>query len=418
MLPPKLLPVVSLLLAGLLQSACDAQESPSIIHLRDYLAEMSERLDCYFTFEDLPVPGTTNTYPWIADIKGFVPDLEITTIDALVAKLDQELEGVTVVRSTSYPSVVHLIAEALLQQGYVLEQAVTIEHSGSLGSLLDQLEMLTDGKIGRRTGGAIRPIVRFDDTTEVEVSVQNQTVRNVLTGAVPLQGYGRFLWESRRVEISGNPKIVVRYYGPPPKPEDFIVTLGDYLLYMGDKLNCYFTFEDRFDPEDGEFSWIVDLRNSLDEIEFDLELATIDALVAKLDEDFSDVKVVRSTQYPSVVHLIKEQLLQPGYVIEDAVTVQYEGALGWLPEKLGTLLDERIDAATGSDTGSFPVSVGGDYETVVQVNVENQKVRDVLTGAVPLVPDRRFLWQAGRFNVNEASHVLVEFHDIPVEVPP
>jgi hypothetical protein len=186
------------------------------ISLDDYLAEMGEALDCFFTFED--VPDSEGSLPWIEYI-AITPDSEIESIDDLVDKLNEELDGVTVVRSLAYPSVVHLIADVLMQEGYVMEDEVDVEYSGDIGSLPYHLGTLLDGRIGMPSGGPINGIPG-DSVTQVDINVQNQSVRDVLTGAVPFNEYNRIPWESYPEQENGSSRVVVRYFGPRPEPEE------------------------------------------------------------------------------------------------------------------------------------------------------------------------------------------------------
>ena len=86
---------------------------------------------------------------------------------------------------------------------------------------------------------------------------------------------------------------------------------------------------------------------------------------------------------------------------------QYSGLLDGLPDHLGTLLDGKMHTTSG---GGIPIRIQPDLTTVVQVNVENETVRDILTGAVPLVPERRFLWESQRREINGTPKVDVRFY--------
>ena len=186
-------------------------------NLDDYLSEMGERLNCFFTFEDdLDADGAQ---PWIRYIE-VTPDYEIETIDALVDALNEleELEGITMVRSETYPSVIHLKADILLQEGYVMDETVDVEYAGRIGLLPSHLSTLLDGRIGAKASYAIPQFTDFG--TEVEIDLQDTTVRDALTGAVPFEEYNYLLWEARReYGVEGEP-IGVMYFGPRGEPEE------------------------------------------------------------------------------------------------------------------------------------------------------------------------------------------------------
>lgn len=400
---------VAVLIATCLAVRCarGQQPAPRPISLARYLNRMGDDLDCYFTIEDRPARGT-QAFPWIAYLKDFEPDFEVATIDALVAKLDQELDGVQVVRSTKFPSVVHLIAEDLLVQGYPMVEQVTVQYEGLLRGLPDRLGTVLDGKIGSKDFGTIqeaRAGMAGDFRTETEIDVENALVRDILTGAVPLEGYKRFLWESGTF-ITDDSTVYVKYFGHALTAEDLIFNLEDYLVEMGKRLNCYFTIEDRPDPDpeahelDPDFPYLIDRGD----FEVDLDIATIDALVTHLDAQLDGVTVVRSTAYPSVVHLIAEDLVQEGYVMQEQVTLNYTGDLDSVPDELGMLLNGRIAIGRVGD----PPYDAGEPHRDVEVAAQNDSVRNILTGAA--FDDERLLWQSVRVEEQGSDKVFVKFY--------
>lgn len=378
-------------------------ETPMFLNLRGYLANMAVKLDCYFTFEEGPGPDT------IANVKDFVRDVDIETIDALVTHLDGQLEGVQVVRSTKHPNVVHLILEDLLQEGYVMDETVNVQYEGLLALLPDHLGTLLDQEIKARTWGDFREAYEWDCSTEVDVNGTNEVVRDVLSGAIPLEGYRRFLWEARRIESNESPAMLVRFYGRLPGPDNLIGTLEEYLLEMGKRLGCYFTIEDRPDPEPQDDRFIIHRGEFI----VDLEITTIDALVEYLDEQLEGVQVVRSTKHPSVVHLIAADLLQEGYAMDETVTFEFEGPLDHLPYELQTLHDGKIQCASDAARDVFPnIHGGAGIDPEVQVAVVDETFRNLLTGAVPLEGHTRVLWLSVRAKANGTSKVWVAYYGL------
>lgn len=272
--------------------------------------------------------------------------------------------------------------------------------------LPDHLGTLLDQEIKARTFGNFREAYETDHTTEVDVNVTDGVVRDVLSGAIPLEGYNRFLWEARRFEGHEPPAMYVRFYGRLLGPEYFIRDLQEYLLEMGDRLGCYFTIEDRPDPEPDDARFITHRRDFI----VDLEITTIDALVQHLDEQLEDVRVVRSTKYPSVVHLIAEDLLQEGYVMDEKVTFEFKGPLEHLPHELQIRHAGKIHCAWDASGDVFPgLCRGYGIDPEVQVAVVDETFRNLLTGAVPLEGFTRVLWLSVRAEANGTSKVWVTY---------
>jgi hypothetical protein len=202
------------------ESEGDPTMPPQIVeteNLDDYLSEMGERLNCFFTFEDDLDPD--GAQPWIAYIE-VTPDYDIETIEALVDALNEmeDLEGITIVRSETFPSVIHLKADILLQEGYVMDETVDVEYAGRIGLLPDHLGTLLEGRIRERKGIAIGEFT--DVGTEIDLDVQDMTVRDVLTAAVPFDEYNYLLWEARREYWAEGEPIGVMYFGPRGEPEE------------------------------------------------------------------------------------------------------------------------------------------------------------------------------------------------------
>lgn len=186
-------------------------QQATTVNLIDYLADMAEKLDCFFTIED--APDSEGVLPWIARMT-IVPNAEIDSIDDLVSKLNQDLEGVDVIRSQRFPSVVHLIAEDLRVAGYVMDENVDVQYSGNIGEVPYHLGTLLQGRIGIPSGGGIPgPEMLADATTEVEIDEDDEIVRNVLTAAVPLASYSRFPWQSSPDEVNGVAHVAVIFNG-------------------------------------------------------------------------------------------------------------------------------------------------------------------------------------------------------------
>jgi hypothetical protein len=183
-------------------------QDQSKVDYREYLLRIGEKLNCYYTIERL---GDTEEKPSPLAVAE-VTDDDVETIDALVAKLNQELTGVTATRDETNRSVIHLNEDALQKVGgYDLSRKVTLNYKGDPYRMLGELNKL-DATVGPQTSFAF-PNLGADSTTPVNVNAQDQPLRQVLTFAVPLDGYNRIIWVA--ITSSSDNKIYtgVRYYG-------------------------------------------------------------------------------------------------------------------------------------------------------------------------------------------------------------
>jgi len=149
------------------------------------------------------------------------PDPNIKTVQALVEKLRRELKGIRVIQNAKNPAVIHLIAERLSRiEGYAMDKELDVKYSGVIGEL--------PGEVGRHvpgigfSRGAFIGEVPGDFRTQVKVDVKNQTVREVLTGCVPLKDYSGILWIATTwKKKDGQYQTTVRHQGLwPPSPEE------------------------------------------------------------------------------------------------------------------------------------------------------------------------------------------------------
>ena len=186
-----------------------------MISYKEYLYKMGDALGVYATIERLAVTKTHTSSLSISIAE--VVDEDVSSIDALVTKLNKEIEGVTIVRSDVDPAVIHLIEAALLKNdAYPMEQQVTLEYTGTLNGLLERLhEQLPS--IGPSTRGGI-PTQTQDYTTQTSVDESDEVVRKILTDAVAVEGYGHILFEAITYDLNGSPQVEVNYFGPKQNP--------------------------------------------------------------------------------------------------------------------------------------------------------------------------------------------------------
>lgn len=176
--------------------------------LPEYIHYMAVKLDFYFTFEE--TGNLQGGRPSIQNIEDFDADVDIATVDALAAHLDS-LENVTAFRSARNPKVIHLVADDLLIDGYVMDRRVSVEkYAGGINRLADRLGEALRGKIQSKRGGVFPPLWG-DGVTQVQVSADQEIVRDVLTSAVPLDRYRRRIWVAEQRDATS--PVEIAYMG-------------------------------------------------------------------------------------------------------------------------------------------------------------------------------------------------------------
>jgi len=183
----------------------------------EYLYMTGDTMDCYFTVERL-ASSTTHRSPYAALIE---PE-EVTSVNDLVDKLNEDVEGLTATRSSRSPKVIHLVDDALgTIPDYAIEQVITLEFSGTVDKLVIRLGEEFNGRIGRVKRGGIPPSewdLMYDNETQATIDVENETIRNVLTTAVPLENYSRVLWGATTYPTEDH--IELSFGGPPWEDEE------------------------------------------------------------------------------------------------------------------------------------------------------------------------------------------------------
>ncbi len=183
-----------------------------------YLAQLSQQVDCYFTIERMGfMPGKGKIPPSPFHRDDLTSDPNIKTVESLVAKLRKEMKGVVVIENAKNPAVIHLIEERVLKiDGYVMDKKIDITYSGVLAKLPVELEKRLP-EIGPFRGGSTHDML-VDYITQVKVDAKNQTVREVLTGCVPLKNYSPILWTAKTRKTDGRCKTTVGHAGPKSLP--------------------------------------------------------------------------------------------------------------------------------------------------------------------------------------------------------
>ena len=202
-----------------ISQAAETVETPEVkkVPWDVFLAELPEQLDYHVTVERLLRIRGEKRQPSPFDRDDLTLDPNIKTVESLVNKLRSKMKGVAVIQNAKNPAVIHLIDERLLKrEGYGIDRKVDITYSGLIDDLGDALGRQVPG-IGSPRGALIGEIPG-DFRTKVKVDAKDQTVREVLTGCVPLKGYRRILWVAKTwKDKDGQYHTLVRYSGRPPR---------------------------------------------------------------------------------------------------------------------------------------------------------------------------------------------------------
>ena len=388
---------------------------PSIATLGDYLGQMALRLKFHYTIEDRRDAQGAPSDVLMTDVHRFDLATPVAILDDLIVRANDHLRGVRLVRSRRVPEVVHVIAQPAGTSESALDRRVTIDYSGPLNRLPSRLGSLVDGQIQAQSAHSLRDLSWGDLTTEVRIVAKEESVRDILTRAVPLDSYPPLLWVAR--PRFGPSAVEIDYRGPKLSEATSLYLeqgLDGYLEHIGGRLNCYFTFEDDRSEGHRDGPWIRDLE--LFSLEDDA--STIEELVASLDRMFNvrptetspgareeRVRVVRSRLYPRTIHLIQASLARARrYPMDERASLTFQGPLDEVPNRLGRLFEGRIAPGTSPTVPR----VGGAVPTV-RVEFEDATVREILTGARPLDGAGHLLWQAGRLHHTDGIRVFVAY---------
>jgi hypothetical protein len=201
-------------------------ESGKVVSLFEYLLLLGETNSLYFTLE---YSGVTKASV-ISAIATDATDMRQVTLPALLKKLNSELPAFSATQSSQFSNVIHLIAKDLNQENRnPLQQLITVRYSGSLSgySVLDNRGIIHRNGIGLlqeigkqtpsvvlATGGAAGEERIQDTITTVSVDAKNEALRDVLTGAIPRQGYNHILWSATLRRLNDQLVAEIRFFGP------------------------------------------------------------------------------------------------------------------------------------------------------------------------------------------------------------
>jgi hypothetical protein len=198
----------------------------------DYLSEMGNRLDCYFTVESIghtEMVYPPNGNPFRAPVYGNpilngtvnVGSEDAKSINAMVSFLNkvsiewgpaQKIR--LVAEKIERNKTIIRIRDARLSDvaGYVLNTKVSIEYNGIPNGLLTLLST-QDPLIRPRNFVSTVGDIGIDINTPVRVAVKDTPIRNLLTDCIPLSEYSRIIWGSFTNGKAESPVVTVEFYG-------------------------------------------------------------------------------------------------------------------------------------------------------------------------------------------------------------
>jgi len=368
----------------------DAEEAkqrgePEKVFLRWYLYKVATLMDCYFTIERLQ-PTNFRERRSAFDTQADRAPRKFASMDDLVKDLNARLVGITATRCKDNPAVIHLIEDELRKlDSYDMERKVTIRYLGNPYDFTIRLGELYPG-IGPRKGISFHERLP-DSSTTIAVDDRDRPVREVLTAAVPLAGYGRIIWEVQTVKRDGKWICEIGFIGRVRKRtcdgELEEAYFEDYLYYIADLMNCHFTIERT--PTEPRRRSAFDSQANMRPRKF----ASIDDLVTALNKQLVGITATRCKDNPAVVHLVEDELRKlDGYDMERKVTIQFRGNPRAFAARLGDLYP-----GLGPKDWSFPHEPPPDATTAIAVDARDQPVREVLTAAVPLAGYGQVIWE-------------------------
>lgn len=184
------------------------------------------------------------------------------------------------------------------------------------------------------------------------------------------------------------------------------ISLEDYLLRTGKRLNCHFTIEAFWKD-----SWANERRERVLFFLFPNPIRetpdTVDALASALEKGLPDVKVVRNLKHPNVIHLVDQALIgREDYVMDKKVDLEFSGPLSRLSVELNRqYLRVGPPSVSFIEPGSFDDSV-----TDVSFRASGETVRDILTNRVPLKGYSPIVWRAITYDRNGAPATSIQYY--------
>ncbi len=175
--------------------------------IRQLLIEIGNRYNCYFTLET----GFTSGRAVKSFDRNIDGDLSGPKRVEMLGSLQKVVPNLGYQINSRNERIIHVFDTRLRDQpGYALEATIpSFRFDGNVGDLIDRLEDIGFGVTPRAVFDSYEAL-GLDLKTEVRIREQNQSVRQILTGAFRLRGRGRILWIAE-TEFGGGKKTSVRY---------------------------------------------------------------------------------------------------------------------------------------------------------------------------------------------------------------
>ena len=199
---------------------------------------------------------------------------------------------------------------------------------------------------------------------------------------------------------------------PPVQAKFQSVSMNDYLLKMGKKLDCFFTIErdDRGPHRLTNFRKLSLLSTA--HINDNQQITSVEGLTIKLKKIFPKAEFSTSKHAGDnalVLHITDASLMESqNYVLNQKLSIKYSGSLKDLSDAIGLKLQNRIGSP---QTFTLQELARGDSDSTTKITVqcENKTIRDTLTDAVPKSQDNRILWDAEAVTHDRGEVVEVKY---------
>ncbi|HVA47141.1 MAG TPA: hypothetical protein VNH11_12305 [Pirellulales bacterium] len=403
---PALVLLAALQIFAASAAAEDAEDdAPRTLFWWQYLYEVGEQHDCWFTIEELKEPISDAIAP--VDLTLTVTE-RARTREAAIQIVSARFPWLKFIENKKHSNVIHVVDEKLLGiNNYAIEKTADVDFVGLVDDIVFQLHTQVPSIDGRRVCFTGRG--PGDGYTEVAFRAIGRKVRDILTDCVPRRrGYSRFLWRAETTRRDDGAQTTVEYGGLGElfqDPGGWSWPWWEQLIIAGKRLNCHFTVETIYRQPDDPKALPVFLRQ--DE-EFPDAKALTDALSKRIPWLVFDF----DKEAPGLVHVIDRDLLKlKDYALAKSVSVDYQGTPDRLLAHLGARVDNLFQELNQDPVTAYPICV--DDTTPIQCNVRNRSVRYVLTAGLPLETYEAVLWHARTWLTEAGPKTRVEYRGAP-----
>jgi hypothetical protein len=376
------------LTSGLTLAAEDA-DLPKTLDWQGYLAFVGRKCDLQFTIERV-----ANADEPRAEFKA---EADFSSADDFVKKVSPRLHWLSFMPDEKHKLVIHVIDKRLLPvKNYPLEKVVDVEFAGAPADLSRYLRRQVPN-IGPKTSGDPRQV--FDDSfTEVAIAAKAQSIRRVLTDAVPLNYYGPILWRAE-FDIAED-LTTLQFYGSKISRQNRL-PWWLWLHQASESLGCSFTVETLYRAPDNPVSSAPYFGR---EENFD----DVDSLTRELTKRVPHLIALKDAKRPEIVHIIDKELLKlRDYALDQNLSIDFRGS----PLELATSLKEKgIKAGPKISEATLKAIGGSDTKTFLKVRAQDEELRMILTDGFSTTRENHgVLWHARTWVKADGPHTSIEF---------